>query len=214
MTSSNDPKPVVYIVDDDHSVRAALQDLFASVTLDAMAFSSIREFLEHPRMAGPACLVLDVRMPAQSGMDFYLQMDSLGLRMPVIFITGHGDIAMGVRAIKDGAVDFLTKPFRDHDLLDAVHTAIARDQQRLHQEEIHSELQRRWESLNTGERDVLRLVVRGLLNKQIAAELSVKEITVKVRRARVMQKMRAASFADLVRMADQLELGAEMRRNS
>ncbi|BAF86192.1 nodulation protein W, DNA-binding response regulator [Azorhizobium caulinodans ORS 571] len=214
MTSSNDPKPVVYIVDDDHSVRAALQDLFASVTLDAMAFSSIREFLEHPRTAGPACLVLDVRMPAQSGMDFYLQMDSLGLRMPVIFITGHGDIAMGVRAIKDGAVDFLTKPFRDHDLLDAVHTAIARDQQRLHQEEILSELQRRWESLNTGERDVLRLVVRGLLNKQIAAELSVKEITVKVRRARVMQKMRAASFADLVRMADQLELGAETRRNS
>lgn len=214
MTSSNDPKPVVYIVDDDHSVRAALQDLFASVTLDAMAFSSIREFLEHPRTAGPACLVLDVRMPAQSGMDFYLQMDSLGLRMPVIFITGHGDIAMGVRAIKDGAVDFLTKPFRDHDLLDAVHTAIARDQQRLRQEEIHSELQHRWESLNTGERDVLRLVVRGLLNKQIAAELSVKEITVKVRRARVMQKMRAASFADLVRMADQLKLGAETRRNS
>lgn len=214
MTSSSDPKPVVYIVDDDHSVRAALQDLFASVTLDAMAFSSIREFLEHPRTAGPACLVLDVRMPAQSGMDFYLQMDSLGLRMPVIFITGHGDIAMGVRAIKDGAVDFLTKPFRDHDLLDAVHTAIARDQQRLHQEEILSELQRRWESLNTGERDVLRLVVRGLLNKQIAAELCVKEITVKVRRARVMRKMQAASFADLVRMADQLELGAETHRNS
>ncbi|BCP52342.1 DNA-binding response regulator [Kaistia sp. 32K] len=208
MTISNPPRPVVYIIDDDRSMRVSLEDLFASVALQAVAFSSVREFLDHARTTGPACLVLDVRMPEQSGTDFHLQMESLDIRIPVVFITGHGDIAMGVKAIKDGAVDFLTKPFRDHDLLDAVQIAIARDQQRLDQARISSELQRRWENLNAGERDVLNRVVRGLLNKQIASELGVKEVTVKVRRARVMQKMQAGSLAELVRMADQLKLDA------
>lgn len=206
MTTSTHPQPVVYIIDDDRSVRAALEDLFASVTLQAVAFSSIRDFLDYPRTTGPACLVLDVRMPGQSGTDFHLQMDSLGIKIPVIFITGHGDIAMGVKAIKDGAIDFLTKPFRDQDLLDAVQDAMGKHRQSLEQARIASELQRRWQTLNVGERDVLNLVVKGLLNKQIASHLGVKEVTVKVRRAQVMKKMQAGSLADLVRMADHLKL--------
>lgn len=204
MTNSAKPQPVVYIIDDDRSMRVALDDLFASVSLRAVAFASVQDFLAHPRPVGPACLVLDVRMPGQSGTDFHLRMHELGLHIPVIFITGHGDIAMGVKAIKNGAVDFLTKPFRDHDLLDAVHKAIALDQRRLEQSNIAAIINARWQSLNQGERDVFRLVIQGLMNKQIAGELDVKEVTVKVRRARVMQKMQAASLAELIRMADLL----------
>lgn len=204
MTDIRDISPIVYVIDDDHSVRVALEDLFASVGLGVMTFASIREFLDHPRTEQPACIVLDVRMPGQSGTDFHLQMPSLGIRHPVIFITGHGDIAMGVKAIKNGAVEFLSKPFRDQELLDAVHQALDRDQQRLKQDGVMAELHGRLQSLTSGERDVLELVVQGLLNKQIAAQLDVKEITVKVRRAHVMQKMQASSLAELVRIYDNL----------
>lgn len=196
--------PTIYVIDDDASLRAGLADLLDSVSLTTRVFASVEEFLAEPRADGPACLILDVRMPGQSGVDFHLQMERLGIRIPVIFITGHGDIAMGVKAIKDGAVDFLTKPFRDQDLLDAVQVALGRDRHRLDQNIIQSSLLERWESLTPGERDVARLVVRGELNKQIAAQLDVQEITVKVRRAKTMKKMNAGSLADLVRMVDDL----------
>lgn len=197
--------PVVHVIDDDASIRAGLADLLESVSLKTHVFASVQDFLAHPRDdEAPACLVLDVRMPGQSGTDFHQQMDSLGVRMPVIFITGHGDIAMGVKAIKDGAVDFLTKPFRDQDLLDAIQAALERDRLRLEQEGAAASLQERWDALTPGEQDVVRLVVRGQLNKQIAAELDVKEITIKVRRAKAMKKMAADSLVDLVRMVDEL----------
>lgn len=196
--------PTVYVIDDDASLRAGLADLLDSVSLNTRVFASVQDFLAEPRGDGPGCLILDVRMPGQSGTDFHQQMDRLGVHLPVIFITGHGDIAMGVKAIKDGAVDFLTKPFRDQDLLDAVQVALGRDRHRLDQDIIQSSLLERWESLTPGERDVARLVVRGELNKQIAAQLDVQEITVKVRRAKTMKKMNAGSLADLVRMVDDL----------
>ena len=197
--------PTVYIIDDDPSVRAALDDLLASVGLNALSFASTRDFLAHPLSDAPACLVLDVRMPEQSGTDFHLQMESRGLHMPVIFITGHGDIHMAVKAIKHGAWDFLTKPFVDQALIDAVQSALAADALRKEDAKTRLTLQQRWDSLNAGERDVFVRVVQGLLNKQIAAELDVKEVTVKVRRARVMQKMQAGSLAELVRLFDQLD---------
>ncbi len=200
-----DAEPAVYVVDDDPSVRIALEDLFESIGLPVLTFPSVGAFLEHRHGQGPSCLVLDVRMPGRSGTDFHLQMDGMGLRMPVVFITAHGDIAMGVKAIKAGAADFLTKPFRDQELLDAVNSAIERDRRRLGQERLEADLKARWETLTSGERDVFDLVVTGLLNKQIASELDIKEVTVKVRRARIMQKMAAGSLADLVRMADQLK---------
>ena len=202
--TSDQPALTVYVIDDDASLRASLGDLLDSVSLHTRVFASVQDFLAAPRGEGPACLILDVRMPGQSGTDFHQQMERLGVRLPVIFITGHGDIAMGVKAIKDGAVDFLTKPFRDQDLLDAVQVALERDRQRLVQAVSTSSLQDRWRSLTPGEREVVRLVVRGQLNKQIAAELEVKEITVKVRRAKSMKKMGAASLTDLVRMTDEL----------
>lgn len=197
--------PTVYIIDDDPSIRAALDDLLASVGLNALSFASTRDFLAHPLSDAPACLVLDVRMPEQSGTDFHLQMESRGLHMPVIFITGHGDIHMAVKAIKHGAWDFLTKPFVDQALIDAVQSALAADALRQEDAKTRLTLQQRWDSLNAGERDVFVRVVQGLLNKQIAAELDVKEVTVKVRRARVMQKMQAGSLAELVRLFDQLD---------
>ncbi len=208
MNAANDT-PIIYVIDDDSAMRDALKDLFASVGLEAETFASVRAFLDctlsAPALSGrPACLVLDVRMPEQSGTDFHLQMPAFNLHIPVIFITGHGDIAMGVKAIKSGAVEFLTKPFRDHDLLEAVQQGIEKDRRRLRQRQIVSELESRWQSLSVGERDVCALVVQGLLNKQIAARLGVQEVTVKVRRARVMQKMRASSLADLVRLFDAL----------
>ncbi|EJC62840.1 response regulator [Alcaligenes ammonioxydans] len=196
--------PTVYIIDDDPSIRAALDDLLASVGVKALSFASTRDFLAHPLSDAPACLVLDVRMPEQSGTDFHAQMASRGLHMPVIFMTGHGDIHMAVKAIKQGAWDFLTKPFMDQALIDAVQSALAADAQRKEQARSRLTLQQRWDSLNPGERDVFVRVVQGLLNKQIAAELNVKEVTVKVRRARVMQKMQAGSLAELVRQFDQL----------
>ncbi|MEN5147470.1 response regulator transcription factor [Brevundimonas diminuta] len=194
--------PVVHVIDDDASIRAGLADLLESVSLKTHVFASVQDFLAHPRDdETPACLVLDVRMPGQSGVDFHQQMDSLGIRMPVIFITGHGDIAMGVKAIKDGAVDFLTKPFRDQDLLDAIQAALERDRHRLEQEAAAASLQERWDTLTQGERDVLERALAGYLNKQTAAELGVKEITVKTRRARAMKKLGASSILEVMRIS-------------
>ncbi|WMJ69298.1 response regulator transcription factor [Stenotrophomonas sp. 24(2023)] len=201
-----EPSPIVYVVDDDHSVRAALEDLLASMGLQVQAFASTQDFLACPLADAPACLVLDVRMPGQSGLDFSRQMAGLGLHLPVVFITGHGDIAMGVSAMKSGAVEFLTKPFRDQELLDAIHQGIERDRARRRDDGVLDKLRQRWDSLTTGERDVVGGVVRGRLNKQIAADLGVSEITVKVRRAHVMRKMQARTLVDLVRMYDRLGL--------
>ncbi|WP_406236190.1 response regulator transcription factor [Isoptericola jiangsuensis] len=200
--------PIVYVVDDDASVRAALEDLLASMGLQVRAFASTQAFLDHPRDDAPACLVLDVRMPGQSGLDFHRSMADLGLQLPVVFITGHGDIAMGVNAIKAGAIEFLTKPFRDQELLDAIHKGIALDRERRREGEALGELQARWHTLSMGEREVVDGVVRGRLNKQIAADLGVSEITVKVRRAQVMRKMEARTLVDLVRMYDRLQAAA------
>ncbi len=200
--------PIVYVVDDDASVRAALEDLLASMGLEVRAFASTQAFLDHPCEDAPACLVLDVRMPGQSGLDFHRSMAELGLQLPVVFITGHGDIAMGVNAIKAGAIEFLTKPFRDQELLDAIHKGIALDRERRREGEALGELQARWHTLSVGEREVVDGVVRGRLNKQIAADLGVSEITVKVRRAQVMRKMEARTLVDLVRMYDRLQAAA------
>ncbi|WP_329842185.1 response regulator transcription factor [Stenotrophomonas sepilia] len=207
-TAANpDPAPIVYVVDDDPSVRAALEDLLASMGLQVRAFASTQAFLEHALEDAPACLVLDVRMPGQSGLEFHRTMSSHGLQLPVVFITGHGDIAMGVNAIKDGAIEFLTKPFRDQELLDAIHKGIEIDRQRRRDGEELDALQQRWNTLNAGEREVVDGVVRGRLNKQIAGDLGVSEITVKVRRAQVMRKMGARTLVDLVRMYDRLQAG-------
>lgn len=202
-----DPAPIVYVVDDDPSVRAALEDLLASMGLQVRAFASTQAFLEHDLEDAPACLVLDVRMPGQSGLEFHRTMGSHGLQLPVVFITGHGDIAMGVNAIKDGAIEFLTKPFRDQELLDAIHKGIEIDRQRRREGEALDALQQRWNTLNAGEREVVDGVVRGRLNKQIAGDLGVSEITVKVRRAQVMRKMGARTLVDRVRMYDRLQAG-------
>ena len=199
----------VYVIDDDASVRAAVEDLLLSVGLAVSAFGATRDFLAHLEQNppdGPACLVLDIRMPGQSGMDFRRQMLELGLRLPTIFITGHGDIPMSVEAMKTGAIEFLTKPFRDQHLLDAIQQGIALDRQRRAQDAQLQELRQRWESLSGGEQAVVTGVVRGLLNKQIAAELEVSEITVKVRRAQAMRKMQAGSLAELVRMLERLDI--------
>lgn len=206
-TPVTEPAPVVYVVDDDPSVRAALEDLLASMGLQVRAFASTQAFLEHALEDAPACLVLDVRMPGLSGLDFHRTMGSHGLQVPVVFITGHGDIAMGVNAIKDGAIEFLTKPFRDQELLDAIHKGIEIDRQRRRDGEALGALQQRWKTLNAGEREVVDGVVRGRLNKQIAGDLGVSEITVKVRRAQVMRKMGARTLVDLVRIYDRLQAG-------
>jgi len=202
-----DPAPIVYVIDDDPSVRAALEDLLASMGLQVRAYASTQAFLDHELDDAPACLVLDVRMPGQSGLEFHRTMSSHGLQLPVVFITGHGDIAMGVNAIKDGAIEFLTKPFRDQELLDAIHKGIELDRQRRRDGEALDALQQRWNTLNAGEREVVDGVVRGRLNKQIAGDLGVSEITVKVRRAQVMRKMGARTLVDLVRIYDRLQAG-------
>jgi len=197
--------PIIHIVDDDASVRAALEDLLASVGLETRGFASVSEFLAEPLPDMPGCLVLDVRMPGQSGMEFHRQMADLGIALPVIFITGHGDIAMGVTAMKQGAIEFLTKPFRDQELLDAIWNGIELDRVRREKDTALAQLRERWQSLTPGEQAVARLVVQGLLNKQIAAELNLSEITIKVRRGHVMRKMQVRSLAELVRVMEQLQ---------
>ncbi|KTT26845.1 chemotaxis protein CheY [Pseudomonas oryzihabitans] len=196
---------LVHLVDDDASVRAALEDLLASVGLTTHSYVSAVDFLDRARFDVPACLVLDVRMPGMNGLDLQQELQRRELALPIIFITGHGDIPMSVRAMKQGALEFLTKPFRDQDLLDAIDQALRKAQESHAQRAQLQELQARVETLNDGERAVLARVVTGLLNKQIAAQLGVSEITVKVRRAALMRKLQAGSLAELVKMVERLE---------
>ena len=197
---------IVYVVDDDASLRASLQDLLESVGLRVAACASAQEFLRRPRPEVPSCLVLDVRLPGLSGLELQRWLATGNLALPIIFITGHGDIPMSVQAMKAGAVDFLPKPFRDQDVLDAVHQALARDRQARAQRAEKAALRRRFEALTPRQRDVMAHMVAGLLNKQIASELGTSEATVKTHRKQVMAKMRAESLADLIRLADQLGL--------
>ena len=200
---SKDPS-VVFVVDDDVSMRQALQRLFRSVGLQAQVFGSTEEFLNTKIPDVASCLVLDVRLPGGSGLDFQGELVKANIHVPIIFITGHGDIPMSVKAMKAGAVEFLTKPFRDQELLDAIQVALNRDHTRRQNDEAVSSLRARYELLTPREREVMALVTAGLMNKQIAAQLNVSEITVKVHRGNAMGKMGARSLAELVRMADDL----------
>jgi FixJ family two-component response regulator len=201
-----DAQSTVFVVDDDRPLREALRGLLRSVGLRAEVFASAADFLKLKLPDTPACLVLDVRLPGVSGLDFQAELTKADIRIPIIFITGHGDIPMTVRAIKAGAVEFLTKPFRDQDLLDAVQIALERDRARRAENQALLEVRAHFESLTPREQQVIGFVTAGLMNKQIAAELGVSEITVKVHRGSVMKKMQARSLADLVRMADALGL--------
>ena len=197
---------VVFIIDDDALVRETLSSLFRSVGLRAEAFASAAEFLQAKRPNIPSCMVLDVRLPGLSGLDFQTELAKQRVHIPIIFITGHGDIPMSVRAMKAGAVEFLTKPFRDQDLLDTVQVALERDRVRRENEQSVSELMAKFETLTPREQEVMTLVTAGLMNKQIAAKIEVAEVTVKVHRGNVTRKMGAKSLADLVRMADILKM--------
>jgi FixJ family two-component response regulator len=195
---------MVYVVDDDQAVRVALSDLLESVGLNVETFPSGQDFLKAQRADIPSCLILDVRLPGTSGLDFQRELAAANIEIPIIFITGHGDIPMTVQAMKAGAVDFLSKPFRDQELLDAIHKAVDRDGERRQQLSEVTVLRERYEGLTPREREVLTFVIQGLLNKQIAAELGTSETTVKIHRGQVMRKMQAESLPDLVRMAERI----------
>ena len=197
--------PTVFIIDDDRGMRQAVQDLVESVGLRAESFATGQEFLNKRRTSDPSCLVLDVRLPQMSGLDFQQRLTEIGMQIPIIFITAHGDIPMSVRALKSGAVEFLTKPFRDQDLLDAIQQALQRDRVVQEHEAEVRELRERYQGLTTREREVMGFVVSGLLNKQIASEIGASEATIKIHRGNLMEKMQAASLVELVRMADKLK---------
>jgi len=202
--------PTVIIIDDDPAMRESISSLIRSVGFQAKTLSSVDEFRKSGRPNGPACLVLDVRLPGQSGLVLQRELAASHVQLPIVFITGHGDIPMSVQAMKGGAIEFLSKPFRDQDLLDAIQVGLARDQTRLDDEKSTSALRARFETLTAREREVMVGVVAGRLNKQIAGDLSISEITVKVHRSQVMRKMKASSLPDLARMADKLKLAGQV----
>ena len=206
-------EPTIIVVDDDPGMRESLHDLLRSVGLQVKALASVPEFLKEGRPEGPACLVLDVRLPGRSGLDFQRDLSAANVHLPIIFITGYGDIPMSVQAIKGGAIEFLTKPFRDQELLDAIQLGLARDRAWLEEAKAMAALRSRFETLTPREREVMALVVTGRLNKQIAYDIGISEITVKVHRGQVMRKMNAASLPDLSRMADKLDLTAAKSQN-
>jgi len=204
MKDDNSGQPIVFVVDDDPLVRGSVSSLLRSVGLQTRVFGSASEFLQEKRPALPSCLVLDVRLPGVSGLDFQAELSSRNIQIPIIFMTGHGDIPMTVRAMKAGAVEFLTKPFREQDMLDAVKLALERDQGRIESEKVSSGLKSNFATLTPREQEIMALVASGLMNKQVAGKIGLSEITVKVHRDRIMQKMGARSLADLVRMAEAL----------
>jgi FixJ family two-component response regulator len=203
--------PIVYVIDDDPSMREAIEDLLQSVGLGIRVFPSAQEFLKAARPDATSCIVLDVRLPGQSGLDFQRQISGTAAELPIVFITGHGDVPMSVRAMKSGAVEFLTKPFRDQELLDAIHVALERDRARRADASGLAGLRARFDVLTPREREVLLHVVCGRLNKQIAAILELSEATVKMHRGQIMRKMQAESLPELVRMADRLGVTATSR---
>lgn len=200
----NEAKPTVLIIDDDADVRESLQALLRTVAIDSQAMESLPDFLKSDLPGGPTCLVLDVRLPGRSGLDFQRELLAANVKVPIVFITGHGDIPMSVQAMKGGAIEFLTKPFRDQDLLDAIQLGLERDRDRCERELALSALRERFETLTVREREVMGHVVSGRLNKQIAGDMGISIMTVKIHRGQVMRKMRAGSLPDLARMADKL----------
>jgi FixJ family two-component response regulator len=206
--------PVVLVIDDDPLTRGALSSLFRSVGLKVEVFASATELLEHPLPTVPSCLVLDVRLPRVSGFDLQAELGRLGVSLPIVFITGHGDIPMSVKAMKAGAVDFLTKPFRDQEILDAVTGALERDRKRLCEEKSNSDVRARFESLTPRERKVMALVTAGLMNKEVAARIGISEMTVKIHRGHVMRKMQMKSLADLVLVAENLGVREQKKQEN
>jgi FixJ family two-component response regulator len=202
----SDERPTVIVIDDDPEIRGALESLLGSVGSKVMTLASVPEFFQHGRPEGPTCLVLDVRLPGPSGLELQRQLTEANIHVPIIFMTGHGDVPMTVQAMKGGAIDFLTKPFRDQEMLDAVNQGLARDRARLENEKLTETLRVRFETLSAREREVMAHVVRGRLNKQTAADMGITEVTVKVHRGNVMRKMKASSQPELARMADRLNL--------